>query len=59
MQDMQRRLEKLRDDAAECAVTAGLAETREELDLFARLAQHLGALADDVEQAITAAQPKE
>ncbi len=28
MKDMQRRLDKLRDDAAECAVIAGLAETK-------------------------------
>jgi|HubBroStandDraft_6_1064221.scaffolds.fasta_scaffold257180_3 hypothetical protein len=29
MKDIQRRLEKLRDDAAECAVIGGLAETKE------------------------------
>lgn len=51
---MQLRLEKLRDDAAECAVIAGLAETREKRELFARLSEHLNALADQVEQAISA-----
>jgi hypothetical protein len=54
MKDMQLRLEKLRDDAAECAVIAGLAETREKRELFARLSEHLNALADQVEQAISA-----
>jgi hypothetical protein len=29
MKDIQRRLEELRDDAAECAVIGGLAETKE------------------------------
>jgi hypothetical protein len=58
MQDMKRRLEKLRDDAAECAITSGLAETKEKRELFARLSEHLSVLADEVEQAMTAAQPK-
>jgi hypothetical protein len=49
MKDMQRRLERLRDDAAECAVIAGLAETKEKQELFARLAEHLNMLADQVE----------
>ena len=54
MKDMQRQLERLRDDAAECAVIAGLAETKEKQELFARLAEHLNMLADEVEQAISA-----
>jgi len=54
MKDMQRRLERFRDDAAECAVIAGLAETKEKQELFARLAEHLNMLADQVEQAISA-----
>jgi hypothetical protein len=54
MKDMQRQLERLRDDAAECAVIAGLAETKEKQELFARLAEHLNMLADQVEQAISA-----
>jgi hypothetical protein len=53
MQDMKRRLEKLRDDAAECAITSGLAETREKRELFARLAEHLSGLADEIEAAMT------
>ena len=54
MKDMQLRLEKLRDDAAECAVIAGFAETREKRELFARLSEHFNGLADQVEQAISA-----
>jgi hypothetical protein len=53
MDDMKRRLEKLRDDAAECAITSGLAETREKRELFARLAEHLSGLADEIEAAMT------
>ena len=34
MKDMLRRLETLRNDAAECAVIAGRAETREKRELF-------------------------
>jgi hypothetical protein len=54
MKDMQRRLEQLRDDAADCAVIAGLAATKEKRELFFRLAEHLNMLADQVEQAISA-----
>jgi hypothetical protein len=57
MKDMKRRLEKLRDDAADCAVIAGLAETREKRELFIRLAEHLNILADEVELAILAVVP--
>jgi hypothetical protein len=54
MKDMQKRLETLRDEAAECAVIAGLSETKEKRELFARLSEHLTALADQVEKAISA-----
>jgi hypothetical protein len=54
MKDMQARLEKLRDDAADCAIISGLATTKEKRDLFAKLAAHLTALADEVERAISA-----
>jgi hypothetical protein len=40
-----------------CAVFAGVAETREKRELFSRLSQHLNMLADQVEQAISAAAP--
>jgi hypothetical protein len=45
-------LEKLRDDAADCAVIAGLAETREKRELFVRLAEHLNIMAE-VQRAIS------
>jgi hypothetical protein len=56
MQDMKQRLEKLRDDAAECAITSGLAQTKEKRELFARLAEHLNSLADEVERTIAVAE---
>jgi hypothetical protein len=52
MKDMQAHLEKLRDDAAECAVISGLATDKEKRDLFERLSRHLNALADQVELVI-------
>jgi hypothetical protein len=57
MKDMKRRLEKLRDDAADCAVIAGLAETIEKRELFIRLAKDLNILADEVERAISTVVP--
>jgi hypothetical protein len=57
MKDMKRRLEKLRDDAADCAVIAGLAETTERRELFIRLAKDLHVLADEVERAISTVVP--
>ncbi|WP_441232586.1 hypothetical protein [Bradyrhizobium sp. 1200_D9_N1_1] len=52
MQDMQARLEKLRRDAAECALIRDLATDPKKRELFARLADHLDVLASAVEQAI-------
>jgi hypothetical protein len=49
-------LEKLRDDAADCAVIAGLAETREKRELFVRLAEHLNIMAE-VQRAISTVVP--
>jgi hypothetical protein len=57
MKDMKGRLEKLRDDAADCAVIAGLAEAKEKRELFIRLAEHLKMLADEVERAISTVVP--
>ena len=54
MNDMERRLERLREDAAECAISSGLATDKEKRDLFAKLAAHLTALADEVERAMKA-----
>ena len=52
MQDMRAHLEKLRADAAECALIRDLATGPQKRELFARLAEHLSALASEVEAAI-------
>jgi hypothetical protein len=54
MQDMKAHLEKLRTDAAECALIRDLATDPEKRALFTRLAEHLGTLASEVETAIAA-----
>lgn len=51
MQDMLARLEKLRTDAAECALIRDLATDPAKRALFDRLANHLTLLADQVETA--------
>jgi hypothetical protein len=52
MIDMQAQLEKLRRDAAECALIRDLAADPKKRELFARLAEHLSVLASEVERAI-------
>jgi hypothetical protein len=54
MQDMKAHLEKLRADAAECALIRDLATDPVKRELFTRLADHLSALAGEVEAAIAA-----
>jgi hypothetical protein len=54
MQDMKAHLEKLRADAAECALIRDLATDPAKRELFARLAEHLAALAGEIEAAIAA-----
>jgi hypothetical protein len=54
MQDMRVHLEKLRADAAECALIRDLATDIKKRELFARLADHLSLLASEVEGAIAA-----
>ena len=49
MSDYQSKLEKLRKDAAECALIRDLATDPERRKMFDRIAHHLGALADQVE----------
>jgi hypothetical protein len=51
---MKAHLEKLRTDAAECALIRDLASDPEKRALFTRLAEHLGTLAREVEAAIEA-----
>lgn len=52
MQDMKAQLEKLRADAAECALIRDLATDPQKRELFTRLAKHLCTLAGEVEAAI-------
>ena len=50
MKDYQAQLEKLRRDAAECALIRDLATDSAKRELFDRLAVHLESLANHVEQ---------
>jgi hypothetical protein len=52
MQDMLTQLEKLRSDAAECALIRDLATDPKKRELFDRLAAHLSLLASEVERAM-------
>jgi hypothetical protein len=52
MQDMKAHLEKLRADAAECALIRDLASDPAKRELFTRLAEHLSVLAREVEATI-------
>ena len=54
MQDLMAHLEKLRIDAEDCALISKLATDMQKRELFARLAEHLGALASEVERVIAA-----
>ena len=54
MQDMKSHREKLRADAAECALIRDLATDPQKRMLFTRLADHLSTLAGEVEAAIAA-----
>lgn len=58
MKDMQVQLEKLRTDAAECALIRDLATEPKKRELFTRLAAHLTILAEEVERAIAASGPE-
>jgi hypothetical protein len=59
MKDLQAQLEKLRTDAAECALIRDLATEPKKREPFTKLAAHLSVLADEVERAIAAAaEPK-
>jgi hypothetical protein len=54
MKDMRAHLEKLRSDAAECAVIRDLATDQTKRELFTRLAAHLETLALEIERAMAA-----
>ena len=51
---MKAHLEKLRSDAAECALIRDLATDPAKRELFTRLADHLNILAGEIETAIAA-----
>jgi hypothetical protein len=52
MKDMKAHLERLRDQAAECAILSAEAQTRKKRELFARLCSQLTAAADQIESII-------
>jgi hypothetical protein len=52
MRNLQVHLDKLRDDAAECAMKAAETNDRQRSERFAIASRHLASLADQVEQAI-------
>ena len=52
MKDRQAHVERLRNDAAECATLSRFAVDEKKRELFADLAAHLTMLADEVEQVI-------
>ena len=52
MKDMQAQLEKLREDAADCALIRDLATDPKKRELFTKLADHMTVLASEVERAI-------
>jgi hypothetical protein len=54
MEDMTAHLEKLRIDAEDCALISKLTTDMQKRELYARLAEHLGVLASEVERAIAA-----
>ena len=56
MKDYQTHLEKLRKDAAECALVRDLAPDKAKREMFDRLARHLDELADQLERAMKARQ---
>ena len=54
MEDMKAHLERLRIDAEDCALISKLATDMQKRELFARLADHLGLLASEVERTMAA-----
>jgi uncharacterized protein YdbL (DUF1318 family) len=59
MKDYQTSVEKLRKDAAENKLIADLATDNAKRETFAKLADHLNALADEVERAMAAKEIEE
>jgi hypothetical protein len=59
MKDYQTSVEKLRKDAADNRLIADLATDESKRETFAKLADHLNALADEVERAMAAKEIEE
>jgi hypothetical protein len=57
MKGMRAHLEKLREQAAECALLSAEALTKEKRELFAKLNAHLTVLADHVESVLNGTKP--
>jgi hypothetical protein len=52
MKDYRASEEKLRRDAAEYLLISNLATDRDKREMFAKVSEHLNALADEIEQAM-------
>jgi hypothetical protein len=59
MKDYQTSVEHLRREAAETRLIADLATDKAKRETFAKLADHLDALADEVEHALAAREIEE
>ena len=59
MKDYQNSVEHLRREAAEKRLIADLATNKAKRETFAKLADHLDALADEVERAMIAGEIEE
>ena len=59
MNDMRSRVEKLRDDAAECAMSASEVRGKKQRDLLLVLARQLTLLADQLDEVARAGLPSE
>jgi hypothetical protein len=54
MEDMQKHLERLRNEAEECELISRLSGNKTKRELFSKLAAHHRVLAQEVERAIAA-----
>jgi phosphorylcholine metabolism protein LicD len=59
MKDYQTSVEKLRKDAAENRLISDLATSKAKRETFAKLADHLTTLADEIERAMVAREIEE
>jgi uncharacterized protein YdcH (DUF465 family) len=59
MKDYQNSADKLRKEAAENKLIAELATNKAKRETFAKLADHLNALADEIERAMIAREIEE